>query len=170
MFILDKYLKKIQEEQEQVTTSVAAGITPYESPHTGKPLKSSKGRPIVTEDLEQPNRICVDFDGTIHSYTKGFRDGSLYDGPTEGCKEALSFLKNLGYEIIVFTTRVSKETNPDTYKINEKLIRKWLDRYEIPFDRISAEKMFALVYIDDRGIRFSTWPDVLHILEQLKLF
>jgi len=171
MSIIDQYLLKIQEELEQVTTSVATGITPYESPHVGKPLvKSSKGRSVVTEELEVPRRIMIDFDGTIHTYSKGFHDGSLYDGPTEGCKEGMSFLKNLGFELVIFTSRVSKETNPDTYKINEEMVRKWLDKYGVPFDRISAEKMFALCYIDDRGIRFSTWPDTLHILEQLKIF
>lgn len=169
MPFLDLYLKKIQEEQFSAT-SVAAGITPYESPHTGRPLvKSIKGRNIVTEDLEQPKRICVDFDGTIHSYSKGFHDGSLYDGPTEGCKEALSFLKNEGYEIVVFTARLSKENNPDTYKINEEMIRKWLVQYGIPYDRITSEKIFSLVYIDDRGLRFSSWPDTLEMLKFLKI-
>ena len=33
--------------------------------------------------------ICVDFDGVIHKNSKGFHDGTIYDDPVEGTKEAL---------------------------------------------------------------------------------
>lgn len=33
--------------------------------------------------------IAVDFDGVIHKYSKGWQNGSIYDEPVEGAKEAL---------------------------------------------------------------------------------
>lgn len=188
MSILDAYLEQIQSKVEQSTgqasgsmssvsygvspsgtTSVAAGINPYESfPSKKKPLvKSKKKGPLIEQVIEEPKRILVDFDGTIHRFSRGFGDGRIYDNPTDFCREALSFLKNEGFEICIFTTRLSKEVNPDTWATNEKFIKQWLNEYDIPYDRITSDKLLALAYIDDRGIRFSDWKDTLNILEDL---
>jgi len=170
MKILDSYLRKIQ--GEQVSTSVAAGITPYESPHTGKSLvKSTKGKPVIVEaDVEAPKRVLIDFDVPIHKYSKGYFNAQIYDIPTEGSKEALQFLKNEGFEIVIHTTRVSQEEHPEGYKVNEQAIRTWLDQQGIPFDRITSEKLLALAYIDDRGVRFSNWKDTIQFLKGLNFF
>jgi len=168
MNILDSYLKKIQGEQ----VSVSAGLPGIDSVHTGRPfIKSPKGRRVVTEaDVEGPKRIMVDFDVPIHRYSKGFISNQIYDLPTPGCKEALQFLKNEGFEIVIFTTRVSCEEHPEEHTENERLIREWLDTHAIPFDRITSEKLLALVYIDDRGLRFSSWSDTLRFLRGLNFF
>ena len=170
MNILDSYLRKIQ--GEQISTSVSAGISPYESPHTGKPLvRSTKGKPVIVEaDVEAPKRVMIDFDVPVHKYSKGYFDSQIYDVPTEGSKEALQFLKNEGFEVIVFTTRVSQEEHPETYKVNEEAIRSWLDEHGIPFDRITSEKLLALAYIDDRGVRFNNWKDTIETLKSLNFF
>jgi len=170
MNVLDSYLKRLQSEQIS-TTSVSAGITPYESPVSGKPLiKSPKGRSVIAEaDVEAPKRILVDFDVPVHKYSKGYFDSQIYDVPTEGSKEALQFLKNEGFEVIVFTTRVSQEEHPETYKVNEEAIRSWLDEHGIPFDRITSEKLLALAYIDDKSIRFADWKSALEMMSFLKI-
>jgi FMN phosphatase YigB (HAD superfamily) len=166
MKILDSYLNKIQ--GEQITTSAAAGITPYDSfpgvPAKKKPLIKS----VFTEqEVEAPKRIMVDFDGTVHKYSKGYFNAQIYDVPTDDAKEALQFLKNEGFEIVIYTTRLSQELHPETYKVNEQAIRNWMDRYGIPFDRITAEKLLALIYIDDNGFRFSNWKDNIQFLKIL---
>ena len=170
MKILELYLKRIQ--KEQVTTSVASGITPYESLPTKKLLvKSSKGKTIVTEqEIEGPKRIMVDFDVPIHKYSKGYFNAQIYDIPTEGVKEALQFLKNQGFEIVIHTTRVSQEEHPETYKVNAEAIAKWLQSYNIDYDRITSEKLLALAYIDDRSVRFGNWKDTIQFLKNLKFF
>jgi len=170
MKILDSYLQKLS--SEQVTTSAAAGITPYESPTTGKPLiKSPKGKPVVVEaDVEGPKRIMVDFDVPIHRYSKGYFNAQIYDLPTEDAKEALQFLKNEGFEIVIFSSRVSCSEHPETCKVNEQAIRDWLDKNSIPFDMITSDKLHALVYIDDRAIRFSSWGDTIEFLKSLNFF
>ena len=170
MKILELYLKRIQ--KEQVTTSVASGITPYESLPTKKLLvKSSKGKTVVTEqEIEGPKRIMVDFDIPVHKYSKGYFNAQIYDEPTDGVKEALQFLKNEGFEVIIHTTRVSQEEYPETYKVNEQGIRTWLDEHGIPFDRVTSEKLLALAYIDDRSVRFGNWTDTIQFLKGLNFF
>ena len=176
MTILDIYLEKIQSKIEQVstggvTTSVSQGITPYETLHKKKKpfIKSKIKSPLTEQLLEEAKRIMIDFDGTVHRYSKGFGDGTIYDSPTDFAREALSFLKNEGFEIVIFTTRLSKEACPDTYITNEKFIKEWLVNYDIPYDRITAEKLPAMIYIDDKSLRFADWKDTLNILEDLKI-
>jgi hypothetical protein len=164
MKILDSYLTKIQDEQ----VSVAAGITPFESfPSKKKPLIKN----VFTEqEIEGPKRLLIDFDVPIHKYSKGYFNSQIYDIPTEGAKEALQFLKNEGFEIVIHTTRLSQEEHPEGYKVNEQAIRSWLDEQGIPFDRITSEKLLALAYIDDRGVRFSNWRDTIQFLKNLNFF
>lgn len=95
-------------------------------------------------------RICVDFDGVIHRYSKGYQDGSIYDEPVEGAKEAMEKLKEVGYEVIIFTTRAPIE------------IIDWVQKHQIPYDDITKIKIPAMAYIDDRGIRFTNWKDILN--------
>lgn len=48
--------------------------------------------------------IAVDFDGPIHAYDRGWRDGSIYGGETPGAFEALHSL--LAFDaVFVFTSR-----------------------------------------------------------------
>ena len=41
------------------------------------------------QSQENNNQIAIDFDGVIHKSSKGFFDGTVYDKPMEGVKEAL---------------------------------------------------------------------------------
>jgi ribonucleotide monophosphatase NagD (HAD superfamily) len=95
-------------------------------------------------------RVCVDFDGVIHKYSKGYQDGSIYDEPMEGAKESLERLSKEGYEVVIFTTRTRGK------------ISDWLEKHEIPYDMVTREKLPAMAYIDDRAIRFTNWKDILN--------
>jgi len=119
---------------------------------------------------ESHKRIMVDFDGTIHKYSKGFYDGSIYDEPFEGVKEALNQLKEKGYEIIIYSARICPDVNEDHEHQMEEM-KEWLNRYEIPFDDMTYKKLAADLYIDDRGYRFEgdwnkEFPIMLEILER----
>lgn len=99
--------------------------------------------------------LAVDFDGVIHAYTKGWNDGSIYDLPMEGVKESLESLGEK-FKIVVFTARP-----------NIREIARWLMKYGIHFDEITHDKIPAVAYIDDRGIRFETWKQTLENLQLL---
>lgn len=100
--------------------------------------------------------ICVDFDGVIHDYESGtYPKMGL---PKDGAQHALQELIDKGYRVVVFTARA------DT-KEHAVHVREWLDYYDVPYHDVTALKVPALVYIDDRAIRFETWPQTLEQLE-----
>ena len=102
--------------------------------------------------------IAVDFDGVIHKYSKGWEDGSIYDEPIEGAIEALIELNRKGYDVVVFSTR---EPEP-----MQKWFFKWYNELypncEIFQIKFTNKKPPAIAYIDDRGIRFTNWRDMLN--------
>ena len=102
--------------------------------------------------------IAIDFDGVIHKYSKGFQDGSIYDEPIEGVKEALKKLSKK-FRIVIFTTRLNPCFDNEE-KMNED-ITNWLVKHEIYHDELTNNKPPAIAYIDDRGIRFTNWEDIL---------
>ena len=54
------------------------------------------------------NTIAIDFDGVIHKNSKGYHDGSIYDEPLEGTKEALKYLSEK-YKLVIFTCKATKD-------------------------------------------------------------
>lgn len=103
--------------------------------------------------------IAIDFDGVIHKYSKGWQNGKLYDKPVEGSLEAMLELYAKGYKIVVFTTR------EDTTSVRGYIF-KWYnelypDQETFAFE-VTNKKPPAIAYIDDRGIRFTNWKDILN--------
>lgn len=108
-------------------------------------------------------RAMIDFDGTIHKYSKGYQDGTVYDEPFEGAKEFIDWLRSKGYQIVIFSTRASKTNDQETGGDHKKEIIKienYLKEYDIHYDLITAEKLAANFYIDDRAIHFNDWKSV----------
>lgn len=106
--------------------------------------------------MSQKKTIAVDFDGVIHEYSRGWQGGEIYDGPVEGAIEAICNLYGKGYEIVILTTRT-----------NWSEIKQWFCRHlpanqECPEFTVTNIKPPAIAYIDDRGIRFTSWKDVLN--------
>lgn len=102
--------------------------------------------------MEKIKTICVDFDGVIHKYSKAYHDGTIYDEPVEGAKEALRLLRAKPYRIVILTARPKDG------------IAEWLDKHGFsPYvDEVTNIKPQAVCYIDDRGIRFTNWRDMLN--------
>lgn len=98
--------------------------------------------------------VLVDFDGVIHRYGKGWQDGSTYDDPMEGAKETLQELTDIGYNVVIFTTRDSGQ------------IYEYLRKYQFPRYRVTNVKEPAVAMIDDRAIHFTDWTDAKHQLLQ----
>ena len=103
-----------------------------------------------SKHIKHPRRpICIDFDGVIHTYRKGFQDGTIYDKPNPGTRAALTKLKKK-YYIYVFSYRTGHEAG-------KRAVEKYLKKYKIPYDKVSSTKPPAAFYIDDRAIRFKNW-------------
>jgi hypothetical protein len=112
--------------------------------------------------VKRKRTIAVDFDGVIHRYSKGWRDGSIYDPPVDGACEALARI-HARYIVVIFTTRV----NPGMRGAESQMeaILAWLAEHGFRrgehFDEITHVKPPALAYIDDRAVRFVTWDETL---------
>ena len=112
--------------------------------------------------------LAIDFDGVIHKNSKGFYDGTVYDLPIEGTLESIKKLSE-NFEIVIFSCKAL----PDRPLIKDKngieLINEWLEKHGIKryIKEVTFEKPRAFLYIDDKGYRFSAWPDTLNFIERL---
>jgi len=108
--------------------------------------------------------LCIDFDGTLHKYSKGWKDGSIYDEPIEGSKEFIDSVKD-DFNIVIFTARMINSNDPNHTK---KEIIEWLDKYGIHYDDITGYKISAVAYIDDRAIEFKgNWDDIKSKVDEI---
>ena len=81
------------------------------------------------------------------------------------------FLKELSkkYTLVLFTTKAK----PDRGLINGRqtidLIWEWLEKHDLAkyISTITSEKPRAVVYIDDKGIRFTDWKTCITDLNEL---
>lgn len=112
-------------------------------------------QPQIDDGGKGRRRVAVDFDGVIHAYSRGWADGSIYDGPVPGAMQALAELQGLGLEVVIYTSR--EVTN----------IAVWLQEQQMAEGIILAPvqitnlKPIASVYIDDRAVRFTDWERAL---------
>lgn len=106
--------------------------------------------------------IGVDFDGVIHKNSKGYHDGTIYDEPVEGVREALQKLSEK-YTVIVYTAKARKDRGLVNGMSGTQMIWEWLKKHDLNqyVSKVTAEKPRAVAYIDDKGIRFDNWDNVL---------
>lgn len=113
---------------------------------------------MENKNMTNKKTIGIDFDGTICQKQK-YGDGEITAEPNIGARESIIGLKNSGYKIVIFTTRLNPEFDGDIEWKNRQIIN-WLIKYDIPFDEITNNKPEAIAYIDDRAIRFTNWQDI----------
>lgn len=117
---------------------------------------------MTEQDITRRKRtISVDFDGVINSYETSYKGaGYLPDAPVPGAIEWLSEMVQHFY-VNIFSTRCESEAGREG-------IRGWLRMYagnalwkttatRIGLDQIQCtfEKLPSIIYIDDRGYRFT---------------
>ncbi len=114
---------------------------------------------------EERFNLAIDFDGVIHKCSKGFHDGTIYDTPIKGSLEALATLSSQ-FNIIVHTAKAKPDRPLVNGKTGEELVWEWLKQYNVSqyVDEVTSEKPRALYYIDDKGLRFEDWDNMLKLL------
>lgn len=114
--------------------------------------------------------VAIDLDGVILKFDE-WRGVDHFGEPIEGARLALEKLKEMGFEIIIYTNRTNPGTNPGytKYMLAAK-VEKALRQHDIPFDKIELSgKPLAKYYIDDRAIRFEgEWSHLLWQIESLE--
>lgn len=142
-------------------------------PQEPKKKKRQIIRTIYPESKTEkmPKRAMIDLDGTIHKYSEGYKDGTIYDDPFKGAKKVIDWLKRHGYEIVIFTTRASEVNATELGGDQNDQIRQvgeWLKKHGIYFDKITAEKLAADFYIDDKAIHIQDgdWDTVFKVIQK----
>lgn len=97
--------------------------------------------------------LCLDFDGVLHRYSRGYQDGSVYDIPTPGAQEFVKTTLDT-FDIVVYSARARTDAGKSE-------MRGWLTTHGFPLLPITCEKPPAFLTIDDRAITFDgKWPAV----------
>jgi 5'(3')-deoxyribonucleotidase len=109
--------------------------------------------------------VALDFDGPIHRYREGWKDGSIYDFPVMGVEDALKKLLEK-HPVFILSSR-------DSHQIAEWMKEKFPSiPVEVIDDKtkfwtasgvigITNRKLAATVYVDDRALKFFNWSQVL---------
>ena len=114
------------------------------------------GHPPVAE-----GKVLIDWDGVIQPFGMMFDDRR----PIKGVIQAIRQLKEAGYTIVIFTSRLSKTWHKSEGWSHKKAkaeqiehMSRFLDRWNIPYDDFTAEKMPAVAYFDDKAYRVQKAP------------
>ena len=107
--------------------------------------------------------VAIDFDGVIHDYRNGWEGYSVIGGePVPGIFDEIRRLTEAGYEVVIVTSRALVHEG-----LNEVI--EWLERYGLKHGRhyeyVTAEKIPALAYIDDRAVTFRPGMDLLFVVK-----
>lgn len=113
--------------------------------------------------------LSVDFDGVIHKYRKGWITPEIYDPPMEGAHWALTKLLKT-HAVHILTARCAQDVLawclvqfPDLkFEIIPDSETYWQVEGIIG---ITNKKRAAIAYIDDRGIRFTNWRDIINYFQ-----
>lgn len=115
----------------------------------------------------QLDNLAIDFDGVVHTFDKGWHDGTCYGNPIEGSLEAIKALSE-DWNIIIFSAKV----RPDRPLVNGmtgyELVDEWLEKHGVReyVSEITHEKPRAKHYIDDKAIEFTNnWEQIRERLQ-----
>lgn len=130
------------------------------------------GRKLIerANEASPPDRpkkpiLCLDFDGVIHRYSKGWQDGSIYDDAVPGFFEFAEAASEV-FHLVVYSSRSKTEAGQMAMALWMTQQRaKWREAGgksttgSITFE-YADEKPPAFVTIDDRAVTFKgEWPD-----------
>lgn len=122
------------------------------------------------QKIENKKNIAIDFDGVIHRCSKGYHDGTVYDEPIDGALESLRSIKEMGFNIIIFSCKSRSDRPTVNGKNGTEMIWEWFKKYNVDhlITDVVSEKPRAICFIDDKGYRFENWSNTINFVESLK--
>jgi len=147
-FSLDEVIIRILKSEDEEETIAST------KPNSSKKVEIKEGFP------DELKNIAVDFDGVIHKNSKGFYDGTIYDDPVEGARTSLERLSE-DYDVVIFTAKAKPDRGLVNGKTGTQLVWEWLEEHDMAqfVTKVTAEKPRAVQYIDDKGIKFTSWEE-----------
>lgn len=119
---------------------------------------------MTTSPIHDVKTCAVDFDQTIHPYSRGWTGPDPDDEPPiKGAGEFLRALKVKGFKVVIFSVRA--ETAEGLAGI-----KNWLLKYNLMqfIDEITYVKPKAIAYVDDRAVPFrGDWVSVMREVDAL---
>lgn len=111
-------------------------------------------------NLEQGKAVAFDFDGVIHKYSEGWKDGSIYDEPNMDILDLILLLQLAKIPCVIISTREPNQIKEWWDKQGFTIMAKPLCFETIFFNDctyvgITNRKIPAQLYIDDRAYRYS---------------
>jgi hypothetical protein len=103
--------------------------------------------------------LCIDFDGVIHSYDKGWQDGSIYGTLVPGFVVWAIEASNT-FKLVVYSSRSTSNANIVRMEmwlekqLAERLMPREIEQF-MELLSFSNEKPAAFLTIDDRAICFN---------------
>lgn len=97
--------------------------------------------------------LAIDYDGTIHG---------VNGQEIEGARDGMRSLHGRGHILLIHTARPVEIPSVRAH------VSDWLDEHLIPYDDIVHTKPEAAVYLDDRALRFVTWPQAIVDISALR--
>ena len=110
-------------------------------------------------NLELGKAVAFDFDGVIHKYSQGWKDGSIYDEANKEAVELMLLLKLSGIPVVIISTREPKQIkewwDKQGFVLEAKVLgKKKMFHNTCDYVGITNRKIVAQLYIDDRAYKY----------------
>lgn len=110
-------------------------------------------------NLEKGKAIAFDFDGVIHKYSQGWKDGSIYDEYNPEVMDLILVLTKIDIPVFICSTRSPKQIkkwwDKQGFTLKAEVIKsKYQFWKEVGIIGITNKKLPAQIYIDDRAYQY----------------
>lgn len=117
------------------------------------------GNSNISMILKRGLAVAFDFDGVIHKYSEGWKDGSIYDEPNMNVVYFMSILMKMGIPVFILSTRDPDQINMWWVKQHFSIRSIVMDDKTTFWKRtdivgITKTKLPAQLYIDDRAYNY----------------